>query len=179
MNICKWVNIKNEKYIKYHNEEWGSLNLNEEYLYEIIILEMFHSGLSWECVLNKRENFKKAYDNFDIKKVSKYDEKKIEELLKDEGIIRHRKKIEASIINSKIFLEIQKEFGSFSNYLKSFGFSEIIFEIGKVRSEVSDILAKDLKKRGMKFLGSVTIYSYLQAIGVINSHEKDCEKYSN
>ena len=166
--------MKNPLYIAYHDEEWGKLNLDEQHLYEMLILESFQAGLSWECVLNKRENFRKAYDCFDIEKVCAYDEAKIEQLINNPGIIRNKLKIKASIQNSKIFKEIVHEYGSFAGYLKSFTNGEIIYETGQVTNELSDKISKDLQKRGMKFVGSVIIYSYLQAVGIIDSHEKEC-----
>lgn len=174
---CKWCNLKNPLYIKYHDEEWCQPNFNEQYLFEMLILESFQAGLSWECVLNKREDFRKAFDNFDIDKISKYNNKKIEELLKNEKIIRNKLKINAAINNSKIFKEIQKEYGSFYNYLRTFTKDTTVYEIDKVTSELSDNISKDLIKRGMKFVGSTIIYSYLQAIGVIYSHDKECFMY--
>ena len=174
---CKWCNLKNELYVKYHDEEWCRENFDDKYLYEMLILESFQAGLSWECVLNKREDFRKAYDNFDIDKVILYDDKKVSELLSNEKIIRNKLKIKASINNSKIFKKIQKEYGSFCNYLKTFTKGKKVYEINKTTSELSDNLSKDLNKRGMKFVGSTIIYSYLQAIGVINSHDKDCFLY--
>ena len=174
MERCKWVNLKNPKYIKYHDEEWGKLNLDEHYLYKMFILETFQAGLSWECILNKEEYFKKAYLNYDIDKIIKFDDSKIEELLKLEGIIHNKLKIKASISNSKIYKNIQNEYGSFKNYLFLFWDNEIIYEYDKVQNELSDKISLDLKKRGMKFVGSVTIYSYLQAIGIINSHDENC-----
>ena len=173
-NRCKWCNTKNPKYIKYHDEEWGIPNFEEKYLYEMLILESFQAGLSWECVLNKREDFEKAFDNFDINKIIKYDDQKIEELLQNKKIIRNKLKIKATINNSKIFKQIQKEYGTFSKYLEIFTKGETIYEIGKTTSELSDKISKDLQKRKMKFVGSTIIYSYLQAIGIINSHEKQC-----
>lgn len=177
MNRCKWCNLKNPSYIEYHDKEWGIPNFDENYLYQMLILESFQAGLSWECVLNKRENFKKAYDNFNLNKICKYDDKKIEELINNKGIIRNKLKIKASITNSKIFKSIQKEFGSFYSYLKSFTGDKIYYEIDKTHSELSDKISKDLQKRGMKFVGTTIIYSYLQAVGIINSHEKDCFLY--
>lgn len=174
MNRCKWCNLKNEKYIKYHDEEWGILNLDDRYLFEMLILESFQAGLSWECILNKREGFKIAYDNFDIDRVVNYDERKQEELINNEDIIRNKLKIKASINNAKIFKNIQKEFGSFKNYLLNFSGKDIIYENDKVSSILSDRISNDLIKRGMKFVGTTIIYSYLQAIGIINSHEKEC-----
>lgn len=174
---CSWCNLKNEKYIKYHDEEWGVLNIQENYLYEMLLLESFQAGLSFECILNKREDFRKAYDNFDINKVVLYDEKKVEELLKNDKIVRNKRKIMASINNSKIFKNIQKEYGSFYNYLCLFTKNKIYYEINKTDSDLSLEISKDLKKRGMTFVGSVIIYSYLQAIGIIYSHEEKCFLY--
>ena len=177
MTRCKWCNLKNKLYVKYHDEEWCKLNFDEQYLFEMLLLESFQAGLSWECVLNKREAFRKAFDNFDIDKIIKYDDEKIEELLSNEKIIRNKLKIKASIYNSKIFKDIQKEYGSFHQYLKTFTKDKIVYEIGKITSELSDNLSKDLQKRGMKFVGSTIIYSYLQAIGVIYSHDEGCFLY--
>lgn len=174
LNRCKWCNLKNPLYIKYHDEEWGRLNYNEHYLFEMLILESFQAGLSWECVLNKRASFKKAYDNFNLEKICEYDDKKISELLNNQNIIRNQLKIKASINNAKIFKEIVKEYNSFSNYLKQFTKGKVIYEINKTTSPLSDAIAKDLQNRGMKFVGSTIIYSYLQAIGLINSHEPNC-----
>ena len=171
---CKWCNLNNPLYIKYHDEEWGRLNFDEKYLFEMLILESFQAGLSWECVLNKRNDFEKAYDDFDIDKICKYDETKIQELLINEKIIRNKLKINASINNAKIFKEIQKEYKSFANYLKHFTNESVIYEINKTTNELSDSISKDLKKRGMKFVGSTIIYSYLQAIGIICSHDEEC-----
>lgn len=171
---CKWCNLKNQIYIKYHDEEWCRLNMDDQYLYEMLILESFQAGLSWECVLNKREDFRKAFDHFDIDKVSHYDNEKIQELLSNKNIIRNKLKINAAINNSKIIKQIQKEFGSFSEYLTTFTKGKIINEIDKTTSELSDTISQDLQKRGMKFVGSTIIYSYLQAIGIIYSHEKEC-----
>lgn len=174
---CKWCNLKNEVYVKYHDEEWCRPNFSDAYLFEMLILESFQAGLSWECVLNKREYFRSAFDNFDIEKIIKYDNVKIEKLLSDEKIIRNKLKINATISNAKIFKSIVLEFGSFYEYLKKFAKDEIIYEIGKVTNEVSDAISNDLKKRGMKFVGSTIIYSFLQAVGIIYSHENDCFLY--
>ena len=174
---CKWCNLDNRKYIEYHDKEWGIPNFDDKYLYEMLILESFQAGLSWECILNKRENFKEAYDNFDIDKVCLYDETKIHSLLNNKGIIRNKLKIKASINNSIIFKKIVLEYGSFYNYLKIFTNDKIIYESDKTTNVLSDNISKDLKKRGMSFVGSTIIYSYLQAIGIINSHEKECFMY--
>ena len=174
---CSWCNLKNPKYVEYHEKEWCVPNFNEQYLYEMLILESFQAGLSWECVLNKREAFRRAYDNFDLNQVCAYGEQKISELLGNKDIIRNRLKIRASINNSLIFRNIAQEFGSFYNYLKDFTGDKIICEIGKTTNELSDVISNDLQKRGMKFVGSTIIYSYLQAIGLIYSHDKDCYLY--
>lgn len=177
---CKWVNLKNPLYISYHDNEWGVPHYNDEYMFEFLVLETFQAGLSWECILNKRENFRKAFDNFNYNKISKYDEAKVNELCNNDGIIRNKLKINATINNAKIFIYIQKEFESFSNYIWKFTNNKIIKNIDnnlKTTSELSDEVSKDLKKRGMKFVGSTIIYSYLQAIGIINDHELECEFY--
>lgn len=175
---CSWCNLENERYIKYHDEEWGSSNFEEHYLFEMLILESFQAGLSWECVLNKRENFRRAFDNFDLEKISRYQEDKIESLMDNSGIIRNRRKIIAAIINAQIFKEIAQEFGSFRQYLFTFTEGKTVYENDKTHSELSDKMSKDLRQRGMKFVGTTIIYSYLQAIGVINSHEENCFLFS-
>jgi DNA-3-methyladenine glycosylase I len=174
---CSWVNLDNLLYIKYHDTEWGVPSYEDTYLYEMLLLESFQAGLSWECILNKRESFRKAFDNFDYIKISKYDESKINELLNNKDIIRNKLKIKMSINNSKIFKEIQKEHKSFYNYLCSFTNNKIYYEVDKTTNEISDLISNDLKKRGMTFVGSIIIYSYLQAIGIIYSHDKDCFMY--
>lgn len=177
MKRCKWCNLNNPKYIEYHDNEWCKPNFEDRYLFEMLILESFQAGLSWECVLNKREDFRKAFDNFEIDKISSYNEEKVTELLKNDKIIRNKLKINATINNSKIFKEIQNEYGTFYNYLKVFTNDIIIYEINKTTNYLSDMISKDLQKRKMKFVGSTIIYSYLQAIGVIYSHEKECFLY--
>ena len=146
-------------------------------LYELLILECFQAGLSWECVLNKRENFRAAFDNFDIDKVVAYDDAKLQTLMNDPGIIRNRLKIMAAVRNSIVFKAIQQEFGSFSNYIWSFTENRVVVEPFTIRttSPLSDTISKDLKKRGMTFVGSTIIYSYLQALGVINGHAENCD----
>lgn len=176
---CQWCNLKNALYVEYHDNEWCLPNFDDKYLYEMLILESFQAGLSWECVLNKRDSFRKAYDDFDINKVILYDDIKVNELLSNKDIIRNKRKIIASINNSRIFKAIVDEFGSFYDYLKTFTHDTTIYETDKITSDLSDSISKDLKKRGMTFVGSVIIYSYLQAIGVIYSHEKDCFLYKN
>ena len=178
MKRCHWVNENNPLYVKYHDEEWCKPSHEDNYLFEMLMLESFQAGLSWECILNKRENFKVAFDNFDYHKIANYNENKIKELLENTGIIRNKLKIAASINNAKVFMTIQKEFTSFDNYIWSFTNNKIIKNESEVlipSSPLSDEISKDLKKRGMKFVGTTIIYSYLQAIGIINDHEKDCD----
>ncbi len=177
MNRCKWCNLNNPKYINYHDNEWCKPNFDDEYLFEMLLLESFQAGLSWECVLNKRDDFRIAFDNFDIEKICNYKEDKIQELFNNEKIIRNKLKINATVNNSRIFKLIQNEYGTFHNYLKKFTNDEIIYEIDKTTNELSDAISKNLKKRGMKFVGSTIIYSYLQAIGIIYSHDKECFLY--
>ena len=174
---CKWCNETNPLYVEYHDSEWGIPSSDEKYLFEMLILESFQAGLSWECVLNKRHNFEVAYDYFDINKIINYDEDKINELLLNKKIIRNKLKIKASINNAKIYKNIQKEYGSVNNYLITFTNNKTLYEIGKVTNDLSDLISKDLIRRGMKFVGSTIIYSYLQAIGVIYSHDKECFMY--
>lgn len=174
---CKWCNLNNPLYIHYHDNEWGKLNLHDDYLFEMLILESFQAGLSWECVLNKRENFRCALDSFNIDKIVKYNDEKINELMHNSMIIRNKLKIKAMIENAKIYKHIQSEFGSFHKYLKTFTDDKIIYEYDRTTSDLSDKISNDLKKRGMKFVGSTVIYSYLQAIGIIYSHQKDCFMY--
>lgn len=180
MKRCFWVDEKSEIYVKYHDEEWGVPKYDDKELFELLILESFQAGLSWITVLKKREAFRLAFDNFDVKKVSQYKQEKIDQLLQNKDIIRSKNKIVSAINNAKIFMEIQKEYGSFSNYIWGFTDNKIIKNTtGEliISTELSDKISKDLKKRGMKYVGTVIIYSYLQAIGVVDDHEKDCFKY--
>ena len=176
MNRCCWVNLNNPLYVDYHDNDWGIPKYNDRVLFELLILESFQAGLSWECVLNKRNNFKHAFDHFDIEKIRHYDDKKCQELAHNCGIIRHIGKIKSVPRNATIFRQIQDEFGSFSNYIWHFTNKKVIYEPyhKHTSTPLSDTISKDLKKRGMKFLGSTTIYSYLQAIGVICGHGKEC-----
>ena len=179
MNRCSWVNANNDLYIKYHDEEWGVPVYDDDKLFELLVLESFQAGLSWECVLNKRESFRKALDNFNPLKISNYSEEKISTLLNNKDIIRSRRKIEAIINNAKIFLDIKKEWGTFSNYIWHFTNNKVIKNKSNVivaKSSLSDEISLDLKKRGMKYTGTIIIYSYLQAIGIIDDHEKNCFK---
>ena len=175
---CAWAS--KEIFHKYHDSEWCVPNHNDRYHFEILTLEGAQAGLSWETVLKKRKNYKKLFDNFDVKKVSKYNKTKIEKLLKDEGIIRNRLKVESTVQNAKEFIKIQKEFGSFDKYIWNFVDDKVITNKIKSMKDVpsqtslSDLISKDLKSRGFKFVGSTIIYAYLQAVGIVNDHEEKC-----
>ena len=173
---CSWVNMKNPLYVKYHDEEWGVPLYDDQKLYELLILETFQAGLSWECVLNKRENFRKAFDGFELDLVMNYDEEKIIELMNNPDIIRNRRKITAAVFNSRVFRSIQEEFGSFSNYIWAYTSGNIVWEPFTLRttSPLSDAVCQDLKKRGMSFVGSTTIYAFLQSMGMIAAHSAGC-----
>ena len=178
---CRWVNEKNPLYILYHDYEWGVPSYDDFYLFEMLLLESFQAGLSWECILNKREDFRLAFDSFDPRKIASYSDEKVQSLLINKNIVRNRLKINAAIQNAKVFLDIQREFQSFSNYIWSFTDGIVVKnenDCFRTTSSLSDTISKDLKIRGMKFVGSTIIYSYLQAIGVINDHETCCECYS-
>jgi DNA-3-methyladenine glycosylase I len=180
MKRCEWVNNKPDLYLKYHDEEWGTPIYNDEKLFEMLLLECFQAGLSWFTILKKRESFRLYFDNFDPLKISQYNEDKVNELMTHKEIIRNKSKICAAINNTIVFLDIQKEYGSFSDYLWGFTKKKIIINTTNeflTTSELSDKVSKDLKKRGMKFVGSITIYSYLQAIGIINDHDTECFRY--
>ena len=164
----------------YHDNEWGVPSWEDPYLFEMFVLESFHCGLSWLLILKKREHFRKAFDNFDAIKIASYDEKKVSQLLANEGIVRNRAKIVATIQNAKAYLEVVEEFGSFANYLWGFTNHTVVqhpFDGVTTRNELSDTIAKDLKKRGFKFMGTVTCYAYLEAIGIMNNHATTCFKY--
>lgn len=173
---CAWVNLKNPLYVRYHDAEWGVPQHSDQMLFELLILETFQAGLSWECVLNKRESFRAAYDGFDVEKVSGYGEEKTLALLSDPGIIRNKLKVYASVTNAKVFRQIQTEYGSFDAYIWGFTNGEVVHESYDIRttSPLSDTISRDLKKRGMKFVGSTVIYSYLQAVGILNGHGPEC-----
>ncbi len=179
---CPWP-ASNELMIKYHDKEWGVPVHNDKKLFEFLILEGFQAGLSWSTILKKRDNFKKAFDNFDAKKITKYDKRKISSLLKDEGIIRNRLKVNAAIINAKAFLQIQKEFGSFDKYMWSFVDGKPKKNKWKTMSQIpattkeSDVLSRDLIKRRFKFVGSTIIYAHMQAVGMVNDHIITCFRY--
>lgn len=177
MQRCNWVNLKNPLYVKYHDCEWGRPLYDDNKLFELFILESFQAGLSWECILNKKKAFQEAFDNFDYQKISNYQEEKITCLLQNKNIVRNKLKINAAITNAKVFGQIKEEYHTFSNYIWHFTDNKIIYESDKTKSDLSDKISKDLKKRGMKFVGSTIIYSYLQAIGIINSHDKNCFLY--
>ena len=171
---CHWCNERNAAYVTYHDEEWGVAVHDDGKLFEMLLLEMFQAGLSWECVLNKREAFRAAFDAFDYKKIAAYDERKKEALRCDARIIRNRLKINAAVVNARVFIEIQKEYGTFDRYIWNFTDGRTIYENDRTCSPLSDAISEDLRRRGMKFAGTTIIYSYLQAVGVINSHEDGC-----
>ena len=177
-NRCGWA--KGEKDILYHDTEWGVPCHDDGYIFEMLILEGFQAGLSWNTILQKRENFRKAFDNFDYRKMAEYDEMKLNELLKNEGIIRNRLKINSTVTNARAFMKIQEEFGSFAKYIWNFTDNKRIInkwkELSEVpaTSELSDKISKDLKKKGFKFIGSTIIYSFLQAVGIIDDHLMNC-----
>ncbi|MCL2764995.1 MAG: DNA-3-methyladenine glycosylase I [Treponema sp.] len=182
MKRCEW-SASCELYTEYHDREWGVPVFDDRKHFEFLILESAQAGLSWITILKKRENYRKAYDNFEPKKVARYTEAKKAELLANAGIVRNRLKIESSIINAQKFLEIQKEAGSFSNYIWGFINGKPVVgkwrNIGEIpaKTELSDKISLDLKKRGFKFLGSTIMYSHLQATGIINDHLMDCFRY--
>ncbi|MCE4565684.1 DNA-3-methyladenine glycosylase I [Maribellus sp. CM-23] len=179
---CDW-STSNELMIRYHDEEWGVPLHDDRKLFEFFVLEGFQAGLSWQIVLNKRENFRKAFDHFDPKLVARYDEKKLEELGNDASIIRNRQKIAACVNNAQRFLEIQKEFGSFDHYIWGFVDHKPVvnaFASQKelpAKTELSDKISADLKKRGFKFVGSTVIYAHMQATGMVNDHLTNCFRY--
>ena len=175
-NRCTWAG-SDEVYVRYHDEEWGVPTHDDRELFEMLVLESFQAGLSWITILKKRENFRRAFDDFDVRKVASYDDAKVEELRMNEGIIRHKGKINAAVNNAQVFIEIQDEFGSFDEYIWGFTDGEIIKAEFLTESELSRHISKDLKKRGMKFVGPTIIYSYLESIGVIDNHQECCFKY--
>lgn len=180
---CEWVPEGNDLYADYHDQEWGVPVHDERDLFEFLILEGAQAGLSWITILKKRENYRKAYDNFDPVIVAQYDDKKIQELLENPGIVRNRLKINASIGNAKAFLAVQKEFGSFDKYIWQFVGGKPIVNKWQTLREVpastaeSDAMSKDLKKRGFKFVGSTICYAFMQAAGLVNDHTTDCFRY--
>tara|TARA_B110000971_G_C20031472_1_gene511627 strand:- start:2513 stop:3073 length:561 start_codon:yes stop_codon:yes gene_type:complete len=179
---CFWV-TESKLYQEYHDEEWGVPVYDDTTLFEFLLLETFQAGLSWITILNKRENFRKAFDHFDYKKIAIYPESKYDSLLQDAGIIRNKLKIRSAITNAQLFIKIQKEFGSFSKFIWGYvNDTPIVNEFQKkedvpATTALSDKISKDLKKRGFKFVGSTVVYAYMQAVGLVNDHTKDCFKY--
>jgi len=184
MKRCFWVS-NDPLYIEYHDKEWGVPVYDDSTLFEFLVLETFQAGLSWITILKKRENFREAFDNFDYQKIAKYNEIKYEALLQNSGIIRNKLKIKAAITNAQLFMEVQKEFGSFSDYFWSFTKGKPIINTFTKKEEVpattllSDEISKALKKRGFKFVGSTVIYAYMQAVGMVNDHTTDCFRYKD
>lgn len=179
MKRCDWVST-DELYINYHDNEWGKPVYDNATIFEFLVLESFQAGLSWITILKKREHFRDAFDQFDYKKIAYYSEEKVEALMQNAGIVRNRLKILATINNAQRFLEVQKEFGTFSAYIWSFvGGKPLINSFKSIKevpatTEISDALSKDLKKRGFKFLGSTVVYAHMQATGMVNDHIVDC-----
>lgn len=171
---CGWCNLRNPLYVQYHDEEWGMPQRDDQKLFELLVLESFQAGLSWETILNKRESFRAAFSGFDPERVAAYGEEAVTALLGDKSIVRNRRKIAAAIANAGIFLEIQAEWGSFARYIWHFTDGQVVYETGKASSPLSDQVSADLKKRGMTFVGTTIVYAYLQAIGVIDSHDPGC-----
>lgn len=181
-NRCGWCR-GDALYEAYHDQEWGVPVYDDDTLFEFLVLETFQAGLSWITVLRKRENFRKAFDAFDYKKIADYDERKLATLMEDTGIIRNKLKIRATVSNAQAFIKIQKEFGSFSSYIWQFVSGKPIvnqvknYKKAPATTEISDRLSKDLKKRGFKFVGSTVIYAHMQATGMVNDHEVTCFRY--
>jgi len=179
---CGWAEY-NEKMKKYHDTEWGTPVHDDHLLFEFLILEGAQAGLSWNTILQKRENFRKAFDNFDYNKIANFDARKVEKLLTDEGIIRNRLKIQSVITNAKVFLKVQDEFGSFSKFIWKFLNNKPIINKFKTMEEIpsktkeSELISKDLKKRGFKFVGPTICYAFMQAVGMVNDHTTDCFRY--
>lgn len=180
---CGWCGT-DPLYVKYHDEEWGVPVKDDKTLFEFLLLETFQAGLSWITILRKRENFREAFDDFDYKKIANYDQSKIDSLLQNEGIIRNKLKVHSAVTNANAFMEVQKEFGSFSNYIWGFVNHKPLKNIWKNNTDApantleSDGLSKDLKKRGFKFVGSTVIYATMQATGMVNGHIKSCFRYN-
>ncbi|AMA50501.1 MULTISPECIES: DNA-3-methyladenine glycosylase I [Flavobacterium] len=178
---CDWCQ-KDNLYRNYHDNEWGNPIYDDETIFEFLVLETFQAGLSWYTILTKRENFRKAFNNFDFQKIAKYSNKKMELLAQDSGIIRNKLKIKATVTNAQAFMKVQEEFGTFSKYIWGFVGGKPIDNKPKTlkdvpaTTEISDKLSKDLKKRGFKFVGSTVVYAYMQAIGMVNDHIEDCWK---
>ena len=177
---CFWVKESSELYCAYHDEEWGTPIHDDQSMYALFMLELFQAGLSWITLLKKREAFSEAFDGFNVEKIASYDEAKIAQLMQNAGIIRSRGKIEAAIGNAKIVLALKKEYGSFCNYLWSFSGGKVVLspdDQPRATSPLSDRMSADMKRRGMRYAGSVTIHSFLQAAGIVNEHEPACHRY--
>ena len=179
---CGWC-VGDALYEAYHDTEWGVPVKDDDTLFEFLILETFQAGLSWITILRKRENFRKAFDNFDYKKIAKYAETKIEALLQDEGIVRNKLKVRATVSNAQAFMKVQEEFGSFSSYIWGFIDGQPIvntianYKEDPANTALSDTISNDLKKRGFKFVGSTVVYAHMQATGMVNDHEVNCFRY--
>ncbi|NQX76804.1 DNA-3-methyladenine glycosylase I [Gilvibacter sp.] len=182
INRCSWCG-DDPLYVDYHDKEWGTPVYDDPTLFEFLILETFQAGLSWITVLRKRENFRRAFDNFDYKKIAQYEEAKIQELLLDSGIIRNKLKVRATVSNAQAFMKVQEEFGSFSKYIWGFtGGKPIVNSFEKLsqvpaNTPLSDKISKDLKKRGFKFVGTTVVYAHMQATGMVNDHITSCFRY--
>lgn len=181
-NRCFWV-TENKLYQDYHDNEWGKPVFDDRLLFEFLLLETFQAGLSWITILNKRENFRKAFNHFDYHKIAEYSESKYNSLLEDAGIIRNKLKIKSAISNAQLFIKVQKEFGSFSNFIWAYVGGKPIVNQFRSKEDVpattslSDKISKDLKQRGFKFVGSTVVYAFIQAIGMVNDHTTNCFKY--
>lgn len=171
---CGWCNLNNPLYVAYHDEEWGVPQHDDGALFELLILESFQAGLAWETILNKREAFRAAFDGFVPETVAAYGPEKTAALLEDRSIVRNRRKIAAAVQNARVFLAIQREWDGFSRYIWHFTDGRVVYETGEASSPLSDRVSADLRRRGMTFVGTTIVYAYLQAIGVINSHEPEC-----
>ena len=181
---CGWAKLSNPLYVAYHDEEWGVPSRDDRHLFEMLILEGAQAGLSWETILNKRENYRKAFDQFDARRVAAYNEKKLAALLADTGIVRNRLKVNAAVQNAKAFLEVQKEFGSFDSYIWQFVGGKPLQNARDSMQDVpastpeSDAMSKDLRKRGFNFVGSTICYAFMQATGMVNDHLTRCFRYN-
>ncbi len=177
---CEWVDLNNSLYVEYHDTQWGVPVHSDRRLFEMLTLEGAQAGLSWSTILAKRENYQKAFDNFDVQKISKYEKKKIAELLLNEGIVRNKLKIASVVRNAEVFLKIQKEFGSFDKYIWNFVGGKTIqnnfkkFSDIPAQTSLSEKISKDLKKKGMSFVGPTIVYAFMQAVGMVNDHEEAC-----
>ena len=177
MNRCAWAGAEGSLMCRYHDEEWGRPEHDDKKLFEMLLLESFQAGLSWQCILNKREAFRAAFDGFDPEKIARYGDEQKERLMQDAGIVRNRRKIDAAVGNAHVFLEIRREFGSFERYLWGFAPDGPIQSAAGFRvthTPLSDAVSADLQRRGMRFAGTVIVYSFLQATGVVNDHEPGC-----